>query len=97
MHNVDPIQFGKDNTLLFQKDRWFIFLDLGDSPKNGMYPRLAHRCKIEDRMKHMAPREWSMRHTCCLVIVDNEVCRDCRVTAPKVFRGFFNLTKWSWE
>lgn len=95
MQRVDTQQFTRDNTMLFQKGRWFIFLDLSDYSGAKFSPRLAHRCKTEDREK--STENWKSMHTCCIVIPNSKVCRDCRKPVPEVFQGFFNLTKWSYE
>ena len=99
MIRIDPMQFSKENKMLFQEGSWYIFLDLVDFTKNttDYYPRLAHRCDLVERMKHGKPYEWTERRSCCLMVIDNQVCRDCGAAIPEVFQGFFNLAKWSWE
>jgi len=95
MQRVDAHQFNEENKMLFQEGRWFIFLDLGDGLVKGFCPRLAHKCKTEDREKYKD--QWIKMYSCCLVIKDNQVCLDCHASVPRVFQGFFNLTKWSFE
>ncbi len=96
MNRVDAQQFNEKNKMLFQEDRWFIFLDFGDFTEKGKYyPRLAHKCNPVDRKKY--GEAWIKMYSCCLLILDNQVCRDCRAPVPRVFQGFFNLAKWSFE
>ena len=95
MVHIDAQQFNEENKLLFQDGRWFIFLDLGDGLVGGFSPRLAHLCEPEEREKYGEP--WIKMYSCCIAIADNQVCRDCRAPVPRVFQGFFNLTKWSFE
>lgn len=97
MRRIDSQQFNEDNKMIFQEDRWFIFLDHGDGALNTYYPRLAHKCKYKDREKHRNLWDTKKYYTCCLVILENEVCRDCHTSVPKTFSGFFNLTKWGYE
>jgi len=99
MFRVDPMQFSKKNKMLFQEGSWFIFLDLADFTKDPeeYIPRLAHRCNQAEREKYGPPYKWNKRHTCCLVMVDNQVCKDCHAATPEVFQGFFNLADWSFN
>lgn len=97
MHRIDQKQFSKENKMLFQKDNWFIFLDFGNfTQEDAYYPRLAHKCKQQDRIKYINS-DTLYKYTCCIVILDNQVCRDCHEPVPEVFSGFFNLTKWGYE
>ena len=97
MYRIDSKQFNKENKMLFQKEDWFIFLDFGDfTPKGAYYQRLAHKCKQQDRVKYLNPND-QYKYTCCIVILNNQVCRDCHESVPEVFSGFFNLTKWGYE
>ena len=97
MYRIDSGQFNKENKMLFQKENWFIFLDFGRfTPKGEYYPRLAHKCNLQDR-KNCTKSESLYKYTCCIVILDNNMCRDCHATIPEVFSGFFNLTKWGYE
>ena len=96
MYRIDSKQFNKENKILFQKENWFIFLDFGDfTQKDAYYPRLAHKCKPQDREK--SKPELAYKYSCCIVIIDNQVCRDCHKPVPEVFSRFFNLTKWGYE
>ena len=98
MYRIDSKQFNKENKILFQKENWFIFLDFGDyTQKDAYYPRLAHKCNPQNRETYLHDQDISYKYTCCIVIINNEVCRDCHESVPEVFSGFFNLAKWGYE
>lgn len=99
MVDVDENQYSDTNTKLFQKGRWYLFLDSYQFAP-GLGAATAHRCKPSLKLTYERDDIWGDRwenmkshFTTCLVVKDGK-CQDCGAPYPKAIETLKALYNW---
>ena len=89
MQSVDDQQYADTNKKLFQKGRWYIFLDSFGYKGECINAAIAHRCDPKIKKVWSIPagdKDRKSGFKTCLVVSKGR-CRDCNVQCPETIQA----------
>ena len=92
MKSIDEAQFSKTNTKLFQKGRWYLFID-HERGGDRRIATTAHKCIPTMKKAHIIehdPYKTKSAFKTCLR-VENGNCRDCNDPCPEGLQALMVL------